>query len=252
MVLSDCDIVCNIDYTEVLAYHLKKQADVTVIYRYGEIPEGTSNPAVYTIDPDSRIRDLLVSPKMEGACNYGMNMYLLRRDLLIQMISDCVSRNLYNFKRDFVQRNLSNYSFYAYEFTGYAKAICSMNSYFEANMSLMLPKIREELFTPSRPIYTKVRDDMPARYGLGSSVSNSIIADGCVVEGSVENCVLFRGVKVGKGTRLENCVIMQDTEIGPDCRLSHVIVDKDVNIHPERTLMGYQSYPVYISKGSVV
>ena len=93
---------------------------------------------------------------------------------------------------------------------------------------------------------------MPARYGLGSTVSNSIIADGCVVEGTVENCILFRGVKVGKETRLENCVIMQDSVIESGCRLSHVIVDKDVIIREERSLMGFQSYPVYISKGSVV
>jgi glucose-1-phosphate adenylyltransferase len=79
-----------------------------------------------------------------------------------------------------------------------------------------------------------------------------LIADGCLIEGEVENCVLFRGVKVGKGTKLENCVIMQDSVIGPNCRLNYVITDKDVVIRNDRSLMGFQSYPVYISKGSVV
>lgn len=252
VVLSDCDTICNIDYTEVMAYHLDKGADVTVIYRYGDIPQGFSNPTVYTVDPEGRVRDMVISPNTEGPCNYGMTMCLIRRELLMQLVADCVSRNLYNFKRDLLQRHLRDFKFYGYEFTGVVKTICSMNSYFEANMSLMLPKIRSELFNPERPIYTKVRDDMPARYGLGSSVSNSIIADGCVVEGTVENCVLFRGVKVGKGTRLENCVIMQDSVIEGGCRLSHVVVDKDVIIREDRSLMGFQSYPVYISKGSVV
>ncbi len=252
VVLSDCDTICNIDYTEVMAYHLDKGADVTVIYRYGDIPQGFSNPTVYTVDPEGRIRDMVISPNTDGPCNYGMTMCLIRRELLMQLVADCVSRNLYNFKRDLLQRHLRDFKFYGYEFTGVVKTICSMNSYFEANMSLMLPKIRSELFNLERPIYTKVRDDMPARYGLGSSVSNSIIADGCVVEGTVENCVLFRGVKVGKGTRLENCVIMQDSVIEGGCRLSHVVVDKDVIIREDRSLMGFQSYPVYISKGSVV
>ena len=252
VVLSDCDTICNIDYTEVMAYHLDKGADVTVFYGYGDVPQGFGKASVYTVDPEGRIRDMVISPNTDGPCNYGMTMCLIRRELLMQLVADCVSRNLYNFKRDLLQRHLRDFKFYGYEFTGVVKTICSMNSYFEANMSLMLPKIRSELFNLERPIYTKVRDDMPARYGLGSSVSNSIIADGCVVEGTVENCVLFRGVKVGKGTRLENCVIMQDSVIEGGCRLSHVVVDKDVIIREDRSLMGFQSYPVYISKGSVV
>ena len=119
-------------------------------------------------------------------------------------------------------------------------------------MALMLPKVREQLFDVNRPIYTKVRDDMPARYGLGSQVSNSLIADGCVIEGEVENCVIFRGVHVGKGAKLKNCVIMQDTVIGAGSNLNYVITDKDVVIQEDRTLMGFQSYPVFISKGSLV
>ena len=211
-----------------------------------------SNPSVYTIDPDGRVRDMVISPRQSGECNFGMSMLLMRRDLLIQMVTECVSRNLYNFKRDFLQRNIEKFRIYAYEFTGFAQNICSMNSYFEANMALMLPKVRSQLFDPNRPIYTKVRDNMPARYGLGANVSNSLVADGCVIEGSVENCVLFRGVKVDKGSKLENCVIMQDSEIGPNCKLNYVVIDKDVVIKNDRSLMGFQSYPVFISKGSVV
>ena len=93
---------------------------------------------------------------------------------------------------------------------------------------------------------------MPARYGLGSNVSNSMVADGCQIEGTVENCVIFRGVKVGKGARLQNCVVMQDSVIGANCSLSYVITDKDVVIKDDRNLMGFQSYPVFISKGSIV
>jgi glucose-1-phosphate adenylyltransferase len=252
VLLSDSDIVCNIDYKDVFLSHLKNKADITIIYRFGKLPDKICNPTVYSIDPDGRVRDMLVNPKADGDCNFGMSMLLIRRDLLIKMVSDCVSRNLYNFKRDFLQRNISNYSFYAYEFKGYAQNVCSMNSYFDANMSLMLPTVRAQLFDKDRPIYTKVRDDMPARYGLGADVKNSLIADGCVIEGSVENCVLFRGVHIGKGSKLQNCVVMQDSTIGPNCKLNYVVMDKDVLIRNDRSLLGFQSYPVFISKGSVV
>ena len=119
-------------------------------------------------------------------------------------------------------------------------------------MELMSSEIRDDLFNAQRPIYTKVRDDMPARYGLGSVVKNSLIANGCVIDGEVENCILFRGVKIDKGAKVKNCVIMQDTLIGTNCSLKYVITDKDVLIKDGRTLMGFQSYPVYISKASVV
>ena len=139
-----------------------------------------------------------------------------------------------------------------FEFKGTAYQITSFGAYFEANMALMEPKIRAELLNPNRPIYTKVRDDMPAKYGLDSNVSNSLVADGCVIDGEVENCVLFRGVKIGKGAKVRNCVIMQDSVIGENSRLDYVVTDKNVEVEANRTLMGYQTYPVFIAKESKV
>lgn len=252
VLLSDCDTVANIDLKKVIAAHMEKQADITIVYRYGKIPPKISSVGVLQLDPEFRVRDMLIDPRIEGECNYSMNIILIGRQLLMKLVEDCVSRNLYDFPRDLLQRNIPHYRVYAHEFTGFMQVISSMNSYFEANMALMLPQVRSQLFCPDRPIYTKVRDDMPARYGLGCHVSNSLIADGCQVDGEVHNCVLFRGVKVGKGAKLENCVIMQDSIIGRDSHLNYVVIDKDVEIKQERTLMGFQSYPVFISKGSTV
>ena len=252
VLLSDCDSVCNIDYKDVISFHLEHDADITVLYRYGKMPAKSNDTSVYTMDPEGRVIDLLVNPSQEGECNYGMNKMLIRRELLMDLVNDCVSRNMYDFKRHLLQRNIKNYRVFGYEFKGFLNVIDSMNAYFEANMALMQPSVRTELFNPERPIYTKVRDDMPARYGLDSVVENSLIADGCVVDGEVENCILFRGVKIAKGSKVSNCVIMQDTVIGENCRLNYVITDKDVQIRSERSLMGFQSYPVFIAKGSVV
>lgn len=252
VLLSDCDVVCNINYSDLVDFHLKCEADVTVVYQHGKFPAKMSDPTVYVLGQDGRVKDLLINPKTEEACNYGLDMYLINRDILLKMVDDCVSRNQYNFARDLLQRNLFQYRYYAYEFSGYSRIICSPLDYYQANMDLMDPQVRRQLFDPKRPIYTKVRDDMPARYGLGAAVSNSLVADGCVIEGEVTNCVLFRGVKVGKGSKLENCVVMQDTVIGGDCSLSYAIIDKDVLIRDNRSLMGFESYPVFIRKGSVV
>lgn len=252
VLISDCDVICNIDYADVVSSHLRNHADVTLISRFGPLPEKISEPLVLKTAADGRVVDLLVAPRTDGDCCYGLGMLLIKRELLIRLVDDCVSRNQYGFQRDLLQRNLSSLQMYSYEFHGYSKMICSPLSYFNANMELMQPEVRAELFHPGRPIYTKVRDDMPARYGLGSEVSNSLIADGCVVEGEVHDSVLFRGVTIGKGAVVENCVILQDGRVQPGSRMKYVITDKDVLIRDNRSLLGFESYPIFISKGSVV
>lgn len=252
VLLTDSNFVCNIDFSEVLSFHMEHQADITLVCRHGKIPEKFASPAVCVADSEGRVKDLLISPQTEDECCYCMNMMLVRRELLLRLVADCISRNRCDFERDFLQRNVEYYRVFAYEFKNFARAVCSGVAYFEANMALMDPEVRSQLFDPSRPIYTKVRDDMPARYGLGASVSNSLVADGCVIEGEVRNSVLFRGVHVGKNTVVENCVILQDSVIHDNSRLNYVIADKNVRIKESRSLLGFKSYPVYIAKGSVV
>ena len=110
----------------------------------------------------------------------------------------------------------------------FALVIDGTDSYANANFALLDPAVRAELFNSERPIYTKNRDDVPTRYGLETKVSNSLVADGCVIEGEVSNCILFRGVKVEKGAKLSNCIIMQDSVVRSGANLKYVITDKNV------------------------
>lgn len=252
VVISDCDTVCNIDYQKVCNKHLEDGADITLVYKHGQIPAKLHDPTVFSLDSRGRIIDVLINSDITGSCSYYMNMMLIKRELLMELINKCISKNTLNFKRDIIQAEYKNLNVFGYEFDGFAPMITSMSNYFNANMQLMDVEVRHDLFRGDRPIYTKVRDDMPTKYGLGSKVTNSLIANGCIIEGEVENCILFKGVHIGKGTKVSNCVIMQDTKIGSDSSLSYVIVDKDVTVKNERTLMGFLSYPVYISKESTV
>lgn len=252
VLLTDCHTVCNIDYQDVLSKHIQNNADITVIYKKGLLPEKLFKPAVYEVDSTGRVTTMLINPHNASEYNYGIDMTLIKKDLLMELLYECKSRNALDFKRDIIQSNVSKYNIFAYELKGFSATITSIVSYFKANMALMNSNIRKELFNSQNPIYTKVRDDMPTIYGLGSLCKNSLIANGCIIEGDVENSIIFRGVHIGKGTKVSNCVIMQDTQIGENSNLSYVISDKDVIIKNERSLMGYSSYPVYISKASVV
>ncbi len=252
VVISDCDVICNIDYQKVFEKHLENGADITLVYKRDVLPAKLHDPMVLSFDAKGKVTDVLVSPSISGTCSFYMNIMLIKRELLIELVNKCVSKNTMDFKRDMIQGEYKNLHIYGYEFKGFAPMITSPSAYFNANMALMNSEVRDDLFRGDRPIYTKVRDDMPTKYGLDSKVKNSLIGSGCIIDGEVENCVLFKGVHIGKGTKISNCVIMQDTMIGANSSLSYVIVDKDVTIRDEKTLAGQLSYPVYISKESVV
>lgn len=251
VLLGDCDIVTNIDYSKIFEFHTDVDADITIIYRHGTSPNTDKN-LLFTIDPENRVREIFIKRGSDVDCNFGMGKYLIKKELLIDMIDDCMSRNLYDFDRDILQRHVGDLKIFGYEFNEPCYQITAFEDYFTANMAIMDPKIKSILFNPNRPIYTKLRDDMPTRYGLGSSIKNSIVADGCIIEGEVENSVIFRGVTVKKGAKVSNCVVMQDSIIGTNSIVDYVVIDKNVEVGDDRKLMGYKTYPVYVVKNSKV
>ena len=252
VILSDCDMICNLDYKKVLDAHLDTNADITIVYKHGDMPSELTDSVVLELNGQDKVTDIVAGIKPSEKCSWSMGIYVMKKAFLQKVISEAVSRNRNNFVRDILQRGVLENKIYGYKFEGYVGAIDSMQSYFKINMDLMNLDVLKDLFNPMRPIYTKVRDEMPAKYGLGSVVKNSIIADGCVIEGEVENCVLFRGVHVGKGAKLSNCIIMQDTVIGDNTVLNYLVSDKDVVFNDGKVMIGTDSYPVYVAKGSEV
>ena len=159
---------------------------------------------------------------------------------------------MYSLHRDVLQRHLNDLKIYGYEYDGYCAKIDSIASYYAANMDLLDGDIRSALFYQDDQIFTKIRDEAPTLYTNSAEVTNSLIADGCVIEGTVENSILFRGVHVRKGAVIRNSIIMQDCEIQEKSELQYAITDKDVVIRENRKLFGYNLYPMVLAKGSVV
>lgn len=252
VLLTDCDVIANINYQKVIHSHLHNNADITLLSTRGYLPEYSTRTMVFSQELDGRITEIKINPDIKTECCFGLNKTVMKKDLLLALIDSCMSSNDKDFDKDILQKNVSNYRIFAHEFNRFRRVISSVNSYYEANMQLIDPNVRRELFSSKSPIYTKIRDDMPTRYGTASNVKNSIISDGCVIDGFVENCVLSKGVRIGKGSKITNSVIMQDTQIGENCSLNYIITDKDVEIKNDRMLMGFESYPVYISKASKV
>ena len=253
VVMSDANIAINYDFNALLAAHQASGADVTIAYQKTEIPEGRKNDNyTLTVDADGRVTELLFNDYRSGIQNLDLNIYVLERETLIKLVKDATARGLIYFERDILAHNVNILNIRAVEYTGYVAHICDMKSYFDENLKLIDEKNLNALFPKESPIYTKIRDDNPVRYVNGSCVENSLLADGCVIEGTVENCVLFRGVKVKKGAVVKNCVLMQDTIVEADAQLECVVTDKNVRVTAGKKLSGTESFPVYVQKNHMV
>ncbi len=254
VLLCDCDIIANVDLRDLINTHIRSGAQITMMYNRQEVHrENLRDTTVLFCDPETMdITDIQVRPDISGTQNVYMDTILIEKQLLERLINEGKSHDSYSLIRHAIQPALGKLDIKGYEFKGYAAKISGLKSYLAANMDLLRQEVREELFPKERPVYTKVRDQVPVKYGLSAKVSNSLIADGCIINGTVENSIIFRGVKVGKGTVLKNCIVMQNTYVGENTHLEYVITDKDVLIKDARTLIGCDTYPTYIPKGSSI
>lgn len=253
VIMSDCDVVTNIDYRPIVEKHAESGADITVVAHTGVYAnEDVKMSTVLNVDETGRVKSVLIRPDLSGSCTASLNVFVMKKDLLIDLVNDLIARGNVSFESDVLQAKCSELNIMAYEYGGYFSKITSVNTYFRANMELLDPEKAAKLYLSKRPIYTKVSDNAPAKYDLNCSVKNSLIADGCIIEGEVENSVIFRGVKVGKGAKVKNCILMQGTVVGDDAECSYLITDKNVNISANHILTSAPTYPMYVGKGASV
>lgn len=259
VIMADTNIVVNFDFSAFLQKHIDSGADITIAYTKEEIPKAfididmTKKDLYYTldIDGDDRVKQIVVNNKDKGEQNMSMNIYVMERKLLIEQIREAYVNGQIYFERDIVSPQLDKLNVRAYQHTGYYARILDIKSYFAENMRLLKEENVNALFSPST-VYTKIRDDNPTRYATGSHAKNAMVADGCVIEGEVENSILFRGVKVGKGAKVRNCVLMQDTVIEAGASVEYTITDKNVTVSSYKELKGTESFPVFVEKRKTV
>ena len=258
VILSDANIAVNFDFNALLDAHIKSGADVTMVYRKQEIPQSLIRQSTAGMDlyyalgiNGDRVSKIYINPKESGEMNFSLNIYVIDRELLIRMVDEAYLHGDVYFVRDILEKKIDQLDVRGFCYDGYVAHIHDMNSYFEENMRLLKEENINALFSGNQ-IYTKIRDDNPTRYINGAKAKNVMVADGCVIEGEVENSVLFRGVKIGKGAKVKNCVLMQDTVIEDNASVEYVITDKNVTISEGKSLTGNDTFQVYVAKGQVV
>ncbi|MEI5909595.1 sugar phosphate nucleotidyltransferase [Bacillus spongiae] len=214
VVISNCYSISNLDFKAILDRHIAEECDITVVEQKGK----------------------------------SLEIFILSTKLLISLL-ESRGHTGYTCMQDVLMD--SEYSINTYESTGYVKKVKSIIDYYEANMEILQTSTWKELFKTDNPIYTKVKDEPPTRYMKHSIVRNSMVANGCLIDGTIDRSVIFRSVKIGRGSSLKNCIVMQKSQIGENCVLESVILDKDVKIQDNVKLIGTPEEPIVIRKGII-
>lgn len=225
IVTYNSDVVANVDIAEFVKSHIKNQADISVVYTNGVRPTAHNDAVNLTLDSDGRISGYTENTEEGTPSDYSMSIFLFNKEVLCKLVEQA-----YLDDAIYLDEILKRLRVYGYKHEGFSAMMDSMTEYYAATMKLLDNKVRRDLFNADRPILTKTRNDMPTRYGTHSVVQNCFIADGCVIEGTVRNSVLFRGVKVEKGAVVENCILMQGSKVAADVQLEHVVADKNSSI----------------------
>ena len=251
VVLMDTDHVCSLDLDAIIQDHIKRGADVTMACRVPDYElTNLANCICVRANEQHRIEEMLMN-----RCDHGflqsMNVFVLSRKLLIELVQNANARMQTFFERDVLASQLDKLVVNAYYVDSYVRRITSVKSYYDVSLELTDPKNIDALFGPRR-IYTKTHDSPPARYGLNCKAINSVIADGGTIDGTVDHSVLFRGVVIEPGAVVRNCILMQNTRVESGAVLENVITDKDVVVKANQMLTGSSSYPLYIKKHTVV
>ena len=254
VILTGSHTIFNTTFDEMYEQHVHTGADITILYNEENDfdPDEQNDDLRLLMDGTGRITEMELNPYRPRTNCRSCDVMIMDRLLLEYLVEEAFSRGEYEFTRDVLLKKCSSLKIYGCRYDGYVARLDSAANYFRHNMALLDPAVRADLFNPAHPVYTKVKDELSTRYGADASVKNAILADGCDIQGAVEDSVLFRGVTVGRGSTVKNSIIMQGVTIGDGCSLDHVVLDKGVTIRDGRTLIGYDSFPIILKKNTTV
>ena len=256
VVLSDCTNVCNIDLKEIIASHIQSEADVTFVTTPCDEKYTAKVPQIMiSTDENGKLQSMAKSAKYLSSHPLRViDMYIMSTTYLLKLLDDAFAYNYTSLTNDVFLTYYETQKYNVYCYGGYVAPVSSFLDYYRQSIDLTenTAGMRELLLNRERPILTHIHNSAPALYREGADVKKSIIADDCIIDGVVENSILFRGVKVSKGAVVRNCVLFAGTQVGEGCHLNCVVSDKSVSVTDGTVLSGSPNLPFYISKGRTV
>ena len=244
------NLCANINLREVCRVHEESDNEITAVCANYE-PDVLHNR--YIVGDDGYVMQVLFDRSGPAQGIPSLECYVINKDTLLRLMDRCRAQDKYRWHQDAISMFLrEGGKMGTYIHRTYARIIKDVDGYYAANMDLLHPVNRAALFPPSRPVRTKLESGVSTFYSDEACSKNSLVADNCSIEGSLENCVVFTGVKIGKGAALKNCIIMKDSVIGDGAKLDFVIADKNVTFAPQTVITGNEKLPIVVPKGASV
>ena len=254
VIMTDANILCNIDLNKVLASHIASGKDVTVVTKDGVADGKRLLDLAIKLDDKGEVEDMVVDYAAPAGYLTSMDIFVTSKLWLMDRVKELIAHNRYHMDRDLVlggwQRGRVNLN--VYPFDGVVMFNDTTEEYFANSLALIDKDVRHDLFGRNHPIYTKVRDRVPTYYGENCQIDGCIVADGCMLGGSARSSVLFRQVEIAPGAQVEDCVIMNDSVVGKGAQLKNVILDKEVTVTPGAKLFGTAKNPIIVKRGETV
>ena len=238
VVIAAGDGIYKLDYNKVLEYHIEKKADITIVCKDMPADVDVTRFGIVKTNTDGRILEFEEKPMVADSTTISCGIYVIRRRQLIEMIERCANEDRYDFVQDILVRYKNLKRIYAYKLESYWSNIASVNSYYQTNMDFLKPEVRNYFYKEYPDIYSKVDDLPPAKYNPGAVVKNSLVSSGCILNGIVENSVLFKKVYIGNNCVIKNSIILNDVYIGDNTVVENCIVESRDTIRANTTYIG--------------
>ena len=248
VIISSGDAVYKMDYNKALEYHIRKKADITVVCKRIDADEDASRFGTLKMNEDMRIEEFEEKPMLATSNMVSAGIYVIRRRLLIDLIEHCAEEERHDFVTDILIRYKKLKRMYAYEIKDYWSNISTVEAYYETNMDFLKPEVRNYFFKEDPEVYSKVSDLPPAKYNPGSIVKNSLVASGSIINGTVENSVLFKKTFVGNNCVIKNSVILNDVYLGDNTYIENCIVESRDTIRANTRHVGANGVKVVVEK----
>jgi glucose-1-phosphate adenylyltransferase len=252
VIISPGHHVCKIDFNEVLKVHRTANAHLTVVYNdYRGEPVRQLMYHKLSVNEEGSVTKIELYTSPHTGDHICLETYVIDKHLLIDLVQECIENEEFDFLKDAVKANLNRLNVTGFHFKDYMPFIHSVESFYHASMAFLDPEVSRRFFFEQGDVYTKIKNEAPAKYAPSSKVSNALIANGCDIQGIVENSIIFRGVKIKKGAVVKNSIIMQKGEIEEGASVENVITDKQVRITNKKVVSG-SGQPKIIKKATII
>ena len=247
------DILAKVDLSDAFKTFMDTDADFTLIYKKQTDPDGDFiRKDKMIIDEEGNLKSMGLNLGTESEFNLFLEMGFVKKDIFLKLVRQSIERGDTNYLRDAMLQNVGEYKMNTYEFKGHVENISNLKNYYDANLNLLKDEIANELFHENGLVYTKSKDEPSTWYGKSSRVQNSIIANGCIIDGNVENSIIFRGVKIGKDAIIKNSIVMQKGIIENDSIIVNSILDKYTTVEAHARIAGSSTMPYVVEKNQVI